>query len=108
MLFLRRLLEQFEVVDQLDAANRNVFARCHLVAHVVLKDDADFAVKIFEAVLAQVHSIEQDLAFKRIVEPGQQLDDGGLAFAVFADQRHSLARTQMKIQSIQMRRELPG
>ena len=39
-----------------------------------------------------------DAALVGIVEPGQQLDDGGLAGAVLADQRQRLAGLQREVQ----------
>ena len=75
-----------------DAAHGDVFARRHLIAHEVLKDDADLRVQVVQIVFAQVDAIEQNLAFGRIVEPGNELDDRGLALAVFANQGHALAR----------------
>ncbi len=80
-------------VRNLDAAHGDVFARGHLVAHEVLEDDADLGVQIGKIVFAQIDAIEQDLPLGRIVEPRNQLDDGGFALAVFADQRDALAGT---------------
>src|SRR5258708_24975562 len=71
--------QQVEIVDLLDAANRDVLAGGHFVAHEVLKDNADLPMQIFEVVLAKIESIEQDLSISGIVEPGHQLNDGGLA-----------------------------
>ena len=61
--------------------------RREVVAHEILEDDADVAAQLGEVVLAQVEAVEQDAPFGRVVEPRQQLDDGGLAGAVLADQR---------------------
>ena len=45
-----------------------------------------------EVVLAEVVAVEQDAALVGVVEPRQQLDQGGLAGAVLAHQRQHLAR----------------
>ena len=78
----------------IDAADRDVLSRRHLEAHEVLKDDADVAVKIFERVLAQIDAVEQNLSLGRIVEARDELDDGRLALAVFADQRDAFSRAR--------------
>ena len=52
------------------------------------------AVQVGEVVFAQIDAIQQNPAFGRIVEPRDQLDDRGFSLAVFADQRHALARAQ--------------
>ncbi len=81
-----------------DAAHCDVFARGHFVAHEVLKDDADLGVQIGQVVFAQVDAIEQNLAFGRIVEARDQLDDGGLSLAVLADQSHALSGAEREIE----------
>ena len=63
-----------------------------VVAHEVLEDDADVPPEALDVVLAEVHAVEQDPALGRVVEPGQQLDQRGLARAVLAHQREPLAR----------------
>ena len=98
---MSRLSNQLQVVDLLNPADRNIFSCGHLVPHKVLKYHANFPIKIFQTVLAQIDSIQQNLSFRRVVKASQQLNDSSFAFAVFADQRYSLPRTQMKIQSIQ-------
>src|SRR5690606_32918270 len=45
---------------------------------------------------AEVGAIEGDAAAGRLVEPGQELDQRGLARAVLADQGQLLARTQVE------------
>ncbi len=99
--------QQLQVMDLLDSADCDVFAGSHLVAHVILKDDANLTIKVFEIVFAQTDAIQQDLAFHRIVEASHQLDDRRLAFAIFTDERDPLAGTQMKIQSLQNQARSP-
>ncbi len=78
-------------VRQFDAAHGDVFAGRHFVAHEVLKDDADLAVQILDAVVAQVHAVQQDPALGGVVQAREQFDDRGLALPVFADQRDAFA-----------------
>ena len=99
--FLRRALDQFQIVDFFDAANRNVFPRGHFIAHEVLEDDSNFAMKIFQIVVAKVDAIQQNLSFGRVVEPGDQFDDGRLALSVLADQREPLFGMQLEIDLVQ-------
>ena len=58
-------------------------------------------IKIFEAVLAQIHTVQQDLSFCGIVEPGDQFHHGCLALAVLPDQRHSLSRLETEIHPVE-------
>lgn len=85
----------------LDAADGYILARRHLVAHKVLKNNADLPVEVFQVVLTKIDSIQQHLPLDGIVKPGEQLDDSCFPFAIFSDQRDSLARVQMKVQSVQ-------
>src|SRR5258708_9174127 len=89
-----------EVIDLIDSSDSDVFACCHFVAHEVLKDDADFAVKILQVILSKIHAIQQNLAFDWVVESRHELHERGLAFAVFADQRNPLSSTEMQVQSV--------
>ena len=95
---LSRILDFFGRVGNFNAAHGDVFARRHLVAHEVLEDDADLRVQIVQVVFAQIDAIEQNLAFGRIVEPRDELDDGGLALAVFADERDALAGAEGEVE----------
>ena len=57
--------------------------------------------RLFQVIFAKVDAVEQDLPFGRIVKPGEQLDDGGLALAVFADKRDPLAGMQVEIEPVE-------
>src|ERR1700744_3959830 len=84
-----------------DASNRDVFTGGHLVSHEILKNYPDLAVQVFQTVFAQVDAVEQDLSFGGIVEAGDQLDDGGLALSILADQGDPLANVQGEIEVLQ-------
>src|SRR5579864_7966303 len=77
--------QERQIVDFPDPPYCDVFPSRHFISHEVLKDDANLAIEIFEAVLAQVHTIKQDLSFCGIVEPGDQFDHGCLALPVLPD-----------------------
>ena len=100
-LFRAAVFEQLQVVNLLNPAHRDVFTRRHLIAHKVLKDNANLTIKIFQTILSQVHPVEQHLAFGGIVKPRDQLDDGGLALTVLSDQRNPLAGMKMEVQAVQ-------
>ena len=48
-------------------------------------------MEVVKRIFAEVDAVEEDLALGGIVESRDELDDGGFALAVFADQRHALA-----------------
>src|SRR3546814_12526457 len=70
-------------------------ADAHLVAREVLEDHADALQQGRLVPLLQVAAVEQDAAAVGRVQPGQPLDQGGLAGAVLADQRQRL-RTEAR------------
>ena len=82
-------------------AHADVLPHRHLVAHEVLEDDAHFAMQVLDGVLAQIDAVEQDLAFGGVVEARDQLDHGGLALAVFADQGDALAGLDGEVEVLQ-------
>ena len=51
----------------------------------LLGDDADVAAQIFKGDVLDVHAIDGDLSFGHIVEPGNQVDDGGFSGSRAAD-----------------------
>src|SRR5277367_3293869 len=97
----RCLAKKVQVVDLLDPGNRDIFPDGHLIAHEVLKDDADLAMQIFQVILPKIDAVEQNLPFRGIVETRNQLYDSGLALAVFANQRHPLSAAQLKVQLVE-------
>src|SRR5579862_8555436 len=84
----------------LDAADGDVLAGGQIVTHVVLKNDADFAVQIVEVVLAQIHAVEQNAAGSRLVQSRKKLDQRGFALAVFAHDGDSFAGLDAEVQAI--------
>src|SRR5258708_196258 len=100
--------QEIKIVDLLDAANRYVFTSGHFITHEILEDDADLTMQILQVVLAKIDSIEQDLPLSGIVQPGHQLDDGGLALAIFANQGQPLRGMQLKINAIENQSGISG
>ena len=88
---VRRPFDALLVVARLDAADGDVVAGGEIVAHEILEDDTHVGAQLFDVVFAKIAAVEQDAAFVGVVQPGQQLHQGGLAGAVLADQRHHLA-----------------
>ncbi len=58
-----------------------------------------WVAEVLDGDVPEVGAVDQDAAFVGIVEAGQELDDGGLAGAVLADQRQRLAGLQREIQA---------
>ncbi len=88
----RRFVDARAVLAVVDAPDADVVGRREMEADEILEDHADAGPELRKVVVAQVAPVEQHTTLGRIVEPGQQLDDRGLAGAVLADQRHDLAR----------------
>src|SRR5262249_8926119 len=84
-----------------DAADANILQGAHIVPHEILEDDGNLAGVVVQVVLAQVHAVEKNRAFRRIIEAREQLDDGGFALAVFADKGHAFALIEAEIQIAQ-------
>src|SRR6185437_3928660 len=74
------------VLEVADIAGTDVFAHAHLVAREILEDHADTLQQGGLVPLAQVGAVEQDAAAVRRIQPRQQLDQGGLAGTILADQ----------------------
>src|SRR5690606_26458415 len=85
------VLEARPVGAGLDATYPDVLGGGEAVAHEILEDDADMGMDVVRGHVAEVDAVDADTALVRIVEAGKELDDGGLAGAVLADQRQGLA-----------------
>ncbi len=94
--FSRTVLDALLVVAFFDPADGNVLPRRKLVAEEVLKNHADIIPQRTELILLQVAAIQQDTPFAGFIEPGQQLDQRGLAGTVLPDQGHLLPHRQFK------------
>src|SRR5580658_3954155 len=99
--FPRRLLHPRQVRNLVDEPYTNVFPRRHFITHEILEDHADFAIEIFQVIFAEIDSVEQDLPLRRVIKASEEFDNGGLALAVFTDQRDSLLGVKMKVESLQ-------
>jgi hypothetical protein len=77
---------------------RDVFPQRGRVAHVVLEQG-----RHRRPLLRRIDAAHRDPPRFRLVEPGQQLDEGGLADAVLADHRDRLARPQRHAQPVEHR-----
>ena len=75
----------------------DVFAHHELVAHEVLEDDADAPAQHGGVPFLQVAAVEQHAAMRGFVQARQQLDQRGLARAVFTDQRQALAALDLQV-----------
>ena len=67
----------------------------------VLVDDADLGPKVGGGEVPRIGAVQEDLAPVRVIKPGKQLGQGGLAGAVAPDQGHDLAGTDAQIDPAQ-------
>src|SRR5262249_33562762 len=89
------------IVGHLDSPHCDIFLRGHVVAHEILKNYANFLPEVFQVVLAKVYAIEQNLPIRRIVEARDELRNRGFSLPIFSNQSHTLARREVKIDSVQ-------
>jgi len=75
---------------QARVAHPDVLPGRHVVAGVVLKNDADFPAQRRAVEAAQIDAVERDGAGRRVVEAAQQFHQGGLPRPVLPDQRNDL------------------
>jgi hypothetical protein len=97
-LFVRGVFNLFLRVRHFDAAHGNILAGGHFIAHEVLKDHADFGVQGGQVIFAKIDAVKQNLAFGWIVETRDELDHGGLALTIFANQSHTLPGQEREIE----------
>ena len=67
----------------------------------LLRDDAELVPVAGQVVVADVGAVDQDLPAGRVVEPGDELDQRGLARAGLADQGDGLARLDGEADPVQ-------
>src|SRR6185312_13125073 len=84
------LLHDRLVVHLGHAPEAHVLFRGELVAIVVLEDDADAAEERVAVPVAERPAVEQNPAFARLVQTGEELDERRLARSVLADDREAL------------------
>src|SRR5213075_2663718 len=60
---------------------RDVLRDARREEHRLLQYDGELAAQVDQAVLPQVDAVEQNRAVRRVVEPGEQVDDRRLAGA---------------------------
>src|SRR6186713_1885232 len=85
------------IVEGAHVTRADVFAHHELVAHEVLEDNADAAAQHGGVPFLQVTTVEQHPTMGGRVQARQQLDQGGLARAVFSDQRQALAALDLQV-----------
>src|SRR5580698_8893588 len=71
------------VFERAHVARADVLADQHLVAGEILEDHADALAQNGLVPILQIEPVEKDAAACRLVQPGEQLDQSGLARAVF-------------------------
>ena len=89
-------LHERSLVNGVDLSQADVIRSGHVVAEEVLVDDADVATIVLQVVVPQIPTVQQDATLARVVQPGQQFDERGLASTVFADYRGLLSSGNRK------------
>src|SRR5687768_15445674 len=84
-------------VQRFDLAEADVLGGRQMIAHEILKDDADSLPEVERVQLANVNAVDQYSPLGRIVEAGQQFDHSRFARAVGPHQRDFLAGTNAKV-----------
>ena len=67
-----------------------------MIAHEVLEDNPHRMTQLGKVIVTQVLPVEQDPSFARIIQPGQQFNEGRFARAVFSHQCQFFPRTELK------------
>src|SRR5664279_366894 len=79
-------------------ADGYIIRNTHLVTKVILEDDSDVLPEANEVVQPKIHTIQQDLTFRRFIQSCQQFDQGCFACTVLAHQGDFLPCPEGKIQ----------
>jgi hypothetical protein len=91
------------IVEGAHIARADVLADDHLVAREILEDYADALSQRAFIPLFQIQAVKQDAPAGRVVQAREQLDHRGLARAVLAHQRKTLARPDVQVDVAQCR-----
>ena len=92
-----RFDDSVQAVQRFDLAESDVLAGRQVIAHEVLKDDADSLPQVERVQLANIDAVDQYRALSRIVETTQEFDERRFAGAIGADQRDFLAGADAQV-----------
>src|SRR5262249_13068996 len=81
-----------------DFADADVLVEAHVVAHEILKDDADRAPHLFEVVFAKIDAVKQDAPLARIVQARNELRERRFPGPVLTHERDALAGANREAQ----------
>ena len=95
------ILDAGHVLLRLDTAHADIVACGKTVADEILEDYPDMGMDIAHGKILEIDAVHRDAALVGVIEPGQQLDDGGLARAILAHQSQRLAGLEGKVQMAQ-------
>src|SRR6478735_5195878 len=80
-----------------DAAEPDVFPQLELVLVEVLEQNAEALAQLLRIPSRQIAPIEHDAPLAGLVQPGQELDEGGFSGAIFADQGDAVTGSNRQI-----------
>lgn len=73
------------------AAPEKVFTDGPGEEHIALQHHADAGPQLLQGIVPHIQSVQQDRAFGDVIEPGDQIDQGGLSCSRAAHDGHELA-----------------
>src|SRR5580700_3234155 len=85
------------ITRSFNPSHANVFGGRHVIAHEILKDSPDLVPQRVEVIIAKIDTVEQDLSFRWVVEPGEQFRERRFSLAVFSDKSYPLVRLDHQI-----------
>src|SRR5579864_5149114 len=96
------------IVRSFNPSHANVFGGGHVITHEILKDGSDFVPQRVQVIIAEIDAIEENFAFRGIVEASEKLGEGGFSLAVFSYEGYPLVRLDHEIDAAQHRLGISG
>ena len=84
------------VIQGFNPSDRDVFGCVQVITHKILEDHPYRMTQLGKVIVTQVLPVEQDPSFARIIQPGQQFNEGRFACTVFSHQCQFFPRTELK------------
>src|SRR5262244_862748 len=84
-------------VQRFDLAKADVLTGCQVIAHEILKDDADSLTEVQRIQFSNVDAVDQYHALGWIVKAAQEFDQGCFAGTVGSHQRDLFTRSNAQI-----------
>src|SRR5580704_18830330 len=89
-------------------SHADIFGGRHVIAHEILKDSSDLVPQRVQVIIAKIDAIQENFAFRWVIEPGEKLGERRFSLPVFPDQRNPLVWLDHEINAAQNRLGIPG